>query len=254
MKIIYLSDLHLDMHQDGGAGFISDLNLPEHDLVAIAGDFSEAQHWRWKQNIEELCNKSTHVLYVLGNHEYYSSSMEETDCKAHKLTQEINNLTVASKGIVLTNKELPFLNDLTILAGTLWFQDSPDQVLYKRFLNDFSLIERLEPEIYNRNKRFDELLYGIKDEPSVVITHHMPSYKSADPKFMGSCINRFFVGAEFSNAIQNSSIRCWIHGHSHIAVDYMIGNTRITSNPVGYPWEISPYWQPFVIDVPTKAL
>ncbi len=34
--------------------------------------------------------------------------------------------------------------------------------------------------------------------------------------------------------ILDTSPVAWFHGHSHDAMDYRIGNTRVTSNPRGY--------------------
>jgi predicted phosphodiesterase len=249
MKICLLSDLHLDMHRDGGAEFMSQLVIPDCDITVIAGDFSESRHWRYKQNIQEICAKSNHVVYVLGNHEAYGASLIETDCLAHKLPDSIPNLTVASRAKVLTSQDIPSLGRLSMLAGTLWFQDNYDQADYKKLLNDFNYIEDLEPEIYRRNQRFDVLLHGIKDEPCIVVSHHLPSYQSVNPKYFNSSINRFFVGFDNDESIEDSQIKCWLHGHSHEPVDYKIGNTRIVSNPVGYPNEISYNWEPKVIDI-----
>ena len=249
MKLCLLSDLHLDHHKDGGVEFMRQLVIPECDLIVVAGDLSQVDHWRWKQSVKEICNKSNQVLYVLGNHEYYTSTLVEVDCKSHKLSEEIPNLVVASRAKILTNKEIPALENLSLLAGTLWFQDFPDQIYYKKFLNDFEYIERLEPEIYRRNERFDVLLHGVKDEPCLVISHHMPSYRSVNCNYIGSALNRFFVGGEFEKVIESSKIKLWCHGHGHDAVDYKIGSTRIISNPAGYPREIKANWQPLILDV-----
>ena len=249
MKIAYASDLHLDFHLDGGEEFIRTLDIPDCDLFVIAGDLSQADHWRWKQNVKEICNKTKQVLYVLGNHCYYSSTITEVDCLAHKLPEEVPNLIVASRAKVLTNKDIECLGEMSLLAGTMWFQDFPDQDQYKQYLSDFTYISDIEPEIYRRNTRFDILLHGIKDEPSIVVSHHMPSYCSVNPKYRASAINRFFVGAEFFDAIKDSKIKCWIAGHGHDQVSYEIGNTKIVANPLGYPNEISVNWAVKVIDI-----
>jgi hypothetical protein len=249
MKICLFSDLHLDFHFDGGAEFMSQLAIPDCDLTVIAGDLSQADHWRWKKNIEEICAKSKHVLYVLGNHEYYGASITEVDVKAHKLPDSIPNLTIASRAKVLTSQDIPCLGKLCMLAGTLWFPDAPDHRYYKDLMSDFGYIEGLEPEIYRRNERFDILLHGIKDEPCIVVSHHLPSFSSVHPKYRRSSINRFFVGFDSDEVIRGSQIKCWIHGHGHDAVDYKIGDCRVVSNPAGYPSELQHNWEPKIVDI-----
>ena len=250
MKICLLSDLHLDFHFDGGVEFVRFLTIPEDcDLTIVAGDLCQADHWRWHQSIQEICQKSKQVLYVLGNHEYYNSSILEVDVRAHKLPNAFPNLIVASRAVILSKKEIPALNDLKLLAGTLWFPNAPDQHLYKQYLNDFGFIEQLEPEIYQRNYRFTELLDKVKSEPSIVVTHHLPSYQSVNPKYSDSPINRFFVGGEFQEEVKDSQVKVWCHGHSHDAVNYKIGNTRIVSDPAGCPNEIPVFWEPLIVDI-----
>jgi hypothetical protein len=36
----------------------------------------------------------------------------------------------------------------------------------------------------------------------------------------------------------------WIHGHTHHAMDYRIGPTRILCNPLGYPHEANDGFDP----------
>ena len=249
MKIALMSDLHLGFHQDGGKEFLKNLDIPKCDLTILAGDLSEARHWRWKRNVKEICKKSKQVLYVLGNHEYYGSSIVEVDCLAHGLAESFPNLIVASRAKLLTRQDVPALGNQSLLAGTLWFPDNYDQAQYKHLLSDFSYIDNIEPEIYQRNNRFDVLLHGIKDDPCIIVSHHAPSNQSVDPKYAGEALNRFFVGGNFDNIIGTSKIKIWLHGHMHDPVDYMVSNTRIVSNPFGYPKDISPYWQVKIVEV-----
>lgn len=77
-------------------------------------------------------------------------------------------------------------------------------------------------------------------KPLVVVTHHAP------------CARSLMYGAEWSGKFQfqptdpayashldhmmeREDAPCiWVHGHTHVAVDYTVGNTRVLSNPKGY--------------------
>jgi Icc-related predicted phosphoesterase len=244
VKIAYTSDLHLDLHGDYGKWFLEHLEVPECDLLVIAGDLADiSQQLSLREAFQTFCNKARNVLYVTGNHESYGSSLNISEAKIRIAAGPFPQIKVVSK------VETFEIEGVLFLAGTLWFPDYPDQYLYKKFLNDFAMITNLEPEIYNRNKEFDIALHGIKDEPCVVVSHHIPSYRSVNWKFAKSCINRFFVGGEFDDVIADSKIKCWIHGHSHDRVGYTIGNTKIVSNPLGYPNEVIDNWNVKVIDI-----
>ena len=47
------------------------------------------------------------------------------------------------------------------------------------------------------------------------------------------------------------TVDLWIHGHSHQAVDYEIANTRVLSNPRGYPDEHTGFDAALVAEVLT---
>jgi hypothetical protein len=81
-----------------------------------------------------------------------------------------------------------------------------------------------------------------QDKPLVVVTHHAPSarsllanstledmatypYQQTDP-FYASHLDYLMLGED--------APQIWIHGHTHIAMSYTIGLTRVRSNPKGY--------------------
>lgn len=240
MRISYLSDTHLDFHQDRGVSFLQSLEVPETDLLVIAGDMCDLPLVDPTYALNTLCNKAPHVLYVLGNHEYYHSTPKKTEDHIFGIASKFSNLTVAGQPKMFT------LNGVKFLAGTMWFQDLPDNILYKKYLNDFYQINLLEPRIYYDHKDF---VKALEQRPEVVVTHHLPSYRSVDPKFAGSIINRFFVGEELEKKIEKYKHRAWIHGHSHEQVRYRINGCQIVSNPFGYPNEVKANWKVETISV-----
>jgi predicted phosphodiesterase len=242
MKISYLSDLHLDFHLDGGISFLNSLEIPETDLLVIAGDFMDVSITAIVAPLRFFCERFKNVLWVTGNHEYYHSDILNFNFNSCNFSK-FKNLKVIEKATVLD------YDGLQILAGTMWFPDKPDHYLHKRFLSDYQYIKSIEPEIYKRNKEFDIQLHGIKDEECVVVSHHLPSNMLINPKYRHSELNRFFVGGEFFDLIFDSKIKAWIFGHSHLPVDTTINHTIMTSNPFGYPHEGSRNFQIKTIEV-----
>ena len=243
MKIAFMSDLHIDFRADHGLEFLHTLEVPECDVLVVAGDLMEVACRAWESSVEKLCKMAPRVIYVAGNHENYLSSVFAVDRRLEQVERKNKNLTTASAARTFV------INGVSFLVGTLWFPWFVDQDEYKGLLNDFNYIRYLEPECYKRNADFNIALRGIEGGPCVVITHHAPSYKSVNPKYAGEAINRFFVGGDFDDIIRTSKIKIWLHGHMHETVDYMIGNTRIVSNPLGYPNDISPYWKIKTVEV-----
>ena len=76
------------------------------------------------------------------------------------------------------------------------------------------------------------------DGPTVVVTHHAPHPRSlmttpGDRDDLDAC-----YASDLTWMMGKHSPALWIHGHTHVPSDYMIGSTRVVCNPRGYPGEI----------------
>lgn len=224
MKVFICSDLHTEFLQPIEQwGMFK--KFPDVDGLIIAGDLSTKKYLA--DNIAYLCNKYENVIYVAGNHEMYNSSFSEIESLLSKI--KLSNFH-------WLNDSTCTINGTKFLGGTLWFRDDPLNQLYERQLSDFSYIEDFRNEVYKRNKKTIGVLTKQMDENIVVVTHHLPSYKSVNEKYKGDQLNRFFV-CDMENLVLKKQPKIWIHGHSHDSCEYMIGNTRIICNPKGYPQE-----------------
>lgn len=61
---------------------------------------------------------------------------------------------------------------------------------------------------------------------------------SINDRFRGHNLNRFYV-SDLSELILDKGPAYWFHGHLHNPVDYLLGDTRVYSNPKGYPQDPS---------------
>jgi hypothetical protein len=57
--------------------------------------------------------------------------------------------------------------------------------------------------------------------------------------------------SNLDDLVAASRARLWIHGHTHRAADYIIGETRVVSNPRGYAdlWEETGFKPELVIEI-----
>jgi predicted phosphodiesterase len=89
------------------------------------------------------------------------------------------------------------------------------------------------------------------DKKHLVVSHHLPSYQSVTPGFRDHLLNPAYA-SDLDNWIIQHKPDVWIHGHSHIPVDYMIEGTRIISNPrgyVGYEPNVDPNYNYKVVEI-----
>lgn len=89
---------------------------------------------------------------------------------------------------------------------------------------------------------------------TVVVTHHAPSFRSLrqwDPEHphrfleLDWCYSsdlEFFMHGATAPVL-------WIHGHIHASRDYQVGDTRIVTNPRGYPRENLDFDPSLVVEI-----
>lgn len=130
------------------------------------------------------------------------------------------------------------------MCSTLWSHIPPQKVPYiQRYLNDFHLIhyagQQLTAEVYNQLHQqavafLEQELSKPFAGPTVVVTHHVPSFACEHPRHLGSPLSTAFVSD------QSSLIACyqpayWIYGHSHGNIPLVqIGQTQLVTNQLGY--------------------
>lgn len=242
LRIMYLSDLHLEYHQDRGAGLIAEIvkysNLA--DCLALAGDISRAGILA--EPILALCDAFPMVFMVAGNNEYRGAAVDQVDRLLARMDERIPNLRVLRPGQVAMYRERRFL------GATMWFPCSPAALALRGGYSDFNNVRGFEPWVWEQNLAWLHAYQTLGKPGDVVITHHLPHHDSIQRDFAGSPMNCYFV-CDMEPEIVRLRPAAWIHGHTHHPVSYRVGSTRIVCNPLGYPKEARTSWAPRVIEV-----
>lgn len=235
MRIQLASDLHTEMHRDGGMTIFNEI-LTDADVLVLAGDIGCAKFPEDLQAaIGIAAEHYAHVIYVPGNHEYYGSSPEETRKLLKALPFE-NVHTPENEAVTIAGQRF--------LCGTGWFLPSLNESA-QRHMNDFFQIRNFQPWVYEQNLAFRKALCSV-EETDIVVTHHLPTDASISPRFVGSALNDFFV-SDFDEFMGIPKL--WLHGHTHDRKDYRVGNTRVVCNPLGYPTERTSFDPGLIIEV-----
>ena len=187
MKLQIMSDLHFEMHADGGAELIRELDPTGVEVLVLAGDITMARHYANLEGVfKPLAKKYRHILYVPGNHEYYKSSPTE-------VARNLAKLTKALPQVVIPENDTVVIAGQRFIAGTMWFRADPAAEPNKRLMHDFSLIQDFEPWVYEQNAAFEKVLGTQVRAGDVVVTHHLPAFESVSARFARSAMNAFFV-------------------------------------------------------------
>lgn len=246
MKMHLLSDVHQEHYKDHGESLIKSLDSTGIDALILAGDITSARFsMEWLKDIQRYVDLYPHTFYVWGNHEFYGSD--------GPITADILRGIAPALGptFTLLDHTVPPVEFMghRFLGGAMWFRPLPDDVQYMRFLNDFSVIKRATPWVWEENLKFINYYCRHARKGDIVITHHMPSPKSISKQFEGSPINRYFV-CDMEDLIKMYRPAIWMHGHTHNAFDYVFEDTRIVCNPRGYPSEhLGQIYGPQVIEI-----
>ena len=240
MRLQIISDLHLEF---------GEYHLPELDreFLIIAGDLHLGN--RGKSFLLQASRKSR-VLYILGNHEFYNHEYHQVV----KGWQHLNN-----PNIIFLHNSTFIHENVRFIGSTLWTDVNHGNLFdiqnIGAGLNDFHVIQwhkkTFTPEdsitLYIESRKYIETeLKRPFSGKTVVITHHMPSYRSVTPEYHHSPTNPGFA-AHCDDLIEEFQPDLWIHGHTHSSLDYWIGDTHILCNPFGYSHEPNPGFNPRLV-------
>lgn len=243
MKIHILSDIHLELAPFSPV-------VTDADIVILAGDIDvKGRGVEWAKSAF-----SGPCLYVPGNHEYYNGHLDRSLEKLRAAADD--------RVRVLDQDEVIF-GGVRFLGATGWTGYTATDNLglatwdAKEQMRDFKKI-RVGPSFRKpRPADFAEASGRAKawltarlaepfDGPTVVVTHHAPSMKS-----LGDSA-RSHLDASYANAwddLMGPGVALWVHGHTHVPVDYDVAGTRVVSNPRGYPGEDTHYDPELVLDL-----
>jgi Icc-related predicted phosphoesterase len=210
-------------------------------VLVLAGDISRAGdaialfgHW------------PVPVLYVSGNHEYYSSGYLED-------VQE--QLAAQAKGtsVQFLERQVVDFGGVRFLGCTLWTDyrlrcNRTQRQLMEHAslrLNDHRLIrarggELFSPEHALRDHEISRAwlaneLSQSYDGTTVVLTHHAPHPLSVHPRYSGDALNAAFA-SDLTELLHKADF--WFHGHVHDSFDYRIGRCRVVANQRGYARDV----------------
>jgi len=241
MKIQLASDLHLEFIQSTFPGERLIVPAAGADALVLAGDIAIGT-----QAISLFANWPVPVLYLAGNHEFYSQAFDEMRVE----------LREAAKGtsIRFMDNDVVELEGVRFLGTTLWTdyklysEMAPSTVMAyaDRELNDhheirvgnngrFTPEKALQEHEQSRNWLGRQLAIPYEGK-TVVVTHHGPHPLSVHPRYVDDYLSAAFV-SDLSDFLAEADF--WLHGHVHDSFDYATCGSRVVANPRGYPMNVN---------------
>ena len=260
MKITVISDLHLEFST------LKIENSQEADVLILSGDIlmAEILHEypvtltelslnairhskaiKFREFLQSCSDKFKNVVYVAGNHEFYSGKFYSgLDYLKEECLKYPNIHFLENKSVII--------DDVIFIGATLWtdcHKEDPLTMYHLPYLmNDYVTIKndnadyrklRISDTINRHKNSLAYIENAVKNAPSdkkvVVVTHHSPSYLSISEKYKKDHeMNGGYHSDLSSFILDNPNILLWTFGHTHEVLNYKIGTTRLVCNPRGY--------------------
>jgi len=256
MLIAYGSDLHLEFD----AAYINMSDMPDAELLILAGDVIEinalkmavkTSHPNTNQKnyirfFKDISAKYAHVLWVFGNHEYWSGEFNFAISNAKKCLLKIGITNIH----ILENSSFE-LDHVSFFGTTLWTSCANKNPIImwdvSRMMNDYERISVVLP--YKEKRKFmvddsvlaheravkaiEKFSASTTKESRVLITHHAMSFQSVNEYHRGDTLNYAYAN-DLDNLLCYSNFKYAFHGHMHDEKDYMLGDCRVLTAPRGY--------------------
>lgn len=256
MKICAMSDLHfefmmpreIDSLTRGVFALPSDI-----EVLVLAGDIGNyISPKRVNAFLYDVAtNGPFKKIYIIpGNHEFYGVNITDESTFLHPNVKDLNCTYDIYNGVKFCGA----------IMWTDFNRGNPlDMMNYKNGINDCEYIQhyglRLKPDfILNQHtfhmQKLENMLTdsSLATDKTVVVTHHGPTTKSVADRYIGDPYNFSFVSdnAEF---VLKHQPDLWIHGHTHVSMDYMVDKTHVITNPKGYGRENPEFRVDYILEV-----
>jgi 3',5'-cyclic AMP phosphodiesterase CpdA len=237
-KTVLVSDLHLDNHPLYET-------YTDFDIAIVAGDI--ANGYTYKRIVEELQHlfgEIKPIIYVPGNHEHYGRSVFDLYREA-QIAGESNVHLLGEPEGQITHVTI---DGIRFYGSTAWASLRNEDVVI-RGLNDFVYITEFRNNPFKFRDYHNNFVESVVNRErfkgvNILVTHHLLSMRSVNPKYVMSNINGGFV-SDREDLLEGFDY--YFHGHTHEKCMYDIDGTVVGCNPRGYTGE-NPYWGPMRFD------
>jgi predicted phosphohydrolase len=249
-QIQIASDLHIEFKNDEIPDPLNYIT-PSAEILILAGDIGSLYKIdQLKGFLELLCPHFKNVIYIPGNHEYYTVQNYD-HLSMNKLLNRLYEIEKYIKNLYILNQSSIVIGDICITGCTLWSRPKVTipkfivriygmntEIYEKKFSNDVNYINKMIDHCNKNNLKL------------VVATHYCPTYDVIDEE-KNKDIYVSLYASELDHLLHKEKVHTWICGHIHRNFDINSKNgTRVVGNQLGKPRDkITDYLKDCVIEI-----
>ncbi|KAJ5904614.1 hypothetical protein N7504_006997 [Penicillium tannophilum] len=227
---------------------------PKAPFLALLGDIGVVNDDGFFPFIRRQLQNFQIVFLLLGNHEPYHLTWNQTKEKVHEFSVSLNQRHSQDDHlgdfVFLDQTRFDLDDNVTILGCTLFSKVSEKhRESVSLGLNDFYYINDWTVEDHTMAHQADlqwlndQVALIASQEPDrqiVIFTHHSPiggDPRAADPRHIHSPLSSgFATDLSMEECWRNTRVRLWAYGHTHYNVDFTdkMSQKSIVSNQRGY--------------------
>lgn len=260
MKIAISSDLHVDHNQPP-------IIWPDADVLVIAGDTANTIGDVLKL-ARKVSKRFQHVVMVDGNHEGYSNAPQGRTVE--QTIEAIRSQLPENVHILGHHEPRIDIDGVHFVGCNGWYSfDAMGDPIENRYnwrhvMNDnkwigFDKIEQMMPwdravaDARLMKDTLDAIHAEGKDQPIVCVTHTAPHRDMITWKqdLNWDTANSFYMNSHMQKVLESEAgqrVTYWVHGHTHMRREKLLGRVYCVCNPRGYPRE-NPTWEPVVLPI-----
>lgn len=241
LRVSFISDIHLSEKNKLISKDLVKLRKSNVDVLLILGDISsDPSDWNEFLQIIRKYFSVGPVLFLMGNHEYYSHDINTATKEYAQAIQNDND------AYILDNSNI-IINGVNFIGSTLWssFELGKDMSVaekqvfaFKRVKNGDRYITKNEIlEIHRQSLIFiQNSIQNSTFECNIVMTHYAPIIIKNLKKLSGFELD----GAQCSpleNFIIKNKPQYWLYGHIHEPSKKVVGETILMNNAFGADYD-----------------
>jgi Icc-related predicted phosphoesterase len=238
LDVQLISDLHIEVNSSQEKSVCFEVRG---DILILAGDIgSFYQLDALIKFLDEVCESYRHVLYVIGNHEYYTLKGQKYYEPMDTLRWKFGNRVRHLKNLHILDRKAVRIGNTVFAGATLWSHIPLKEKMPYFIRSRLGLSKKKYNKLHQRDNKWIERMIretsekaSEKENNLVIITHHSPTYKSLKKVDNYS----YMYASSMDSLIHNSNMTTWIHGHTHHNMDYELHGVRIVTNQLGKKYD-----------------